>query len=124
MNQTQRMKFEQLREKYHMEMQALCWEIKNQRKFCTEQCHKVFEQWHQNISLQCTLLTTVKLPTFCTLNKSKPLRSMTMAKQLLDAEEKQLIDFSLTSRPRDPKKFMETEATYYSKFQLVNEFSK
>lgn len=104
---TTKIKFEDLRSKYHLEMQALMHQLKEEKKFRYEQCQKVFEQWHENIQLQCTLQSTVKLPRFCThIKDPKP------------------VDLSITSRRRDPTKYMEAEATFYSQFQLLDEFSK
>ena len=65
LNTVTRLKFEELRDKHHMEVQELCREIKREKLYREEQCRKVFEQWHENISLKCFLQTTVKLPEWC-----------------------------------------------------------
>ena len=51
----QKLKFEELRTQHMLEIEELLREIKVEKSYRDEQSRKVFEQWHQNIALQCVL---------------------------------------------------------------------
>ena len=57
------------------------------------------------MSLQCTLITTAKVP-------------------IHEDKEKKLVDFSVSKRVREQNSFLECENAFVQKFQLVDEFTK
>lgn len=59
-----RLKFERLKVVYQDRMRELFDEIRKEKEFREHECYKAFQQWHENINLQCTLFTTQKLPPF------------------------------------------------------------
>ena len=51
-------------------------------------------------------------------------RDSLLAKKMKLEEEKKVIDLSIQSRLRDPKKFLECDSAFTSEFHLTNEFTK
>ena len=113
-------KFEEMRSRHHKEMQDLMVEIRKEKIFRDEQARKVFEQWHENISLQCVITTSVKLP-YAMLGDVK--RTFGQEKIQNEEDEEKLIDLNITRRLRDPEAFIESQSAFESQFRLMNEFT-
>ena len=105
-------------------MMLLMNELKKEKKFREQECKKHFRQWHENISLHCTLVSSHKLP-LCSMkddgvNKSK--HTTTSVSGVSDDSEDKHCTLNVVSRMRDKNKFMETESPFAA-FQLQNEFT-
>ena len=56
------MKFETLKAKHQNELMILMNEVKKEKTFREQECKKYFKQWHENLSLRCTLISSIKIP--------------------------------------------------------------
>ena len=62
MDATIRMKFEDLKVMHLREMENLMTELNAERHYRAEQCKKLFKQWYENLSVECILTTSSKIP--------------------------------------------------------------
>ena len=102
-------------------------EIRNEKVYREEQCRKVFEHWHQNISIKCNITTSAKLPTWClkdeTTNNAQSIDKAETFPDKQDFLDEKMTDLQITKRVRDQDMFLEIESPFTQKFQLASEFN-
>ena len=86
MDTTIRMKFENLKRLHLREMQDIMAELNAERKFRLEQCKKLFKQWYENLSVECILNVSNKIPVKVLQEEDKLPRRMRSQGSVISSE--------------------------------------
>ena len=101
------MKFEDLKVMHLREMEHLMSELNAERYYRAEQCKKYFRQWYENLSVECILSTSNKIPVNILDTEEddllSKLQSQRSAQSVESDDENKNMTCNIVRRERDSK---------------------